>query len=365
MILRLLLILVAVLFVMGTAATVYLTLDDERGGLRGFVSQWDAPVNGDSSPRAFEIREGQSAVEIGRALEQQGLIRSALVFRLIVQSRNAEAKLGRGTYVLGSSMTTGQIVDALLAGPATRGRVFTIPEGWRAIQVGDHLERLGYVKATDFLEVVAKPERVAPFNHLIGDVPSLEGYLFPETYEIDSDAKSEAIVQRMVREFDRRMKGELRAKAQALELTLHQAVTLASIIEREAVVPEERRRISGVFHNRLRAGMPLQADATVQYALDSRDLQAAASFDFWKRDLTSEDLAISSPFNTYLVKELPPGPICSPGLASLEAAVTPEATDFYYFVAKGGGSHVFARTLAEHNRNVREAGKPIQPTPSP
>ncbi|MBI4491243.1 MAG: endolytic transglycosylase MltG [Chloroflexi bacterium] len=357
--LRALLVLVAGLFVLGTAASVYLALGGAGDAVRTLASGWDGPASDDPTPRRFQVREGQSAAEIGQALEQQGLIRSALVFRTLVRTRGVESKLGRGEYELRATMATGEIVDVLVAGSVARGRRFTIPEGWRAAEVAQRLETQGLVKAEAFLAVVAAPARIAPFHQLVGEPSSLEGYLFPETYEVELNASAEKIAELMVRQFDQQFDAELRRKARAVGLTLHQAVTLASIVEREAAVSQERRLISGVFHNRLKAAMPLQADPTVQYAVANQNPRAAAALGFWKQELQPEDLALPSPFNTYQVKGLPPGPICNPGLASLQAAVDPQPTEYYYFVARQDGSHVFARTLDEHNLNILRLGTPV------
>jgi len=156
----------------------------------------------------------------------------------------------------------------------------------------------------------------------------------------------------MVEQFERRFTPEMREKAQRLGMSIHQVVTLASIIEREAVIPSERPLMAGVFYNRLKDGMSLDADPTVQYALASASPESRKKYGWWKTSLTAEDLQIDSPYNSYRNPGLPPGPICNPGLASLEAALEPAATEDLYFVARPDGSHAFARTLEEHNENV-------------
>jgi UPF0755 protein len=182
---------------------------------------------------------------------------------------------------------------------------------------------------------------------------SLEGYLFPDTYYFDPHVTSHDIIDRLLRTFDQRFSADLRDAAQKQNLTVHQAVTLASIVEREAQVPDERPLIAAVYLNRLRLGMPLQADPTVQYAL-AADPQSVAKYGWWKRDLTLDDLHFKSPFNTYQNPGLPPGPIANPGLASIRAVANPANVKYLYFVAKGDGSHAFAETLDEHNRNVQK-----------
>ncbi|MBC7187662.1 MAG: endolytic transglycosylase MltG, partial [Calditrichaeota bacterium] len=169
--------------------------------------------------------------------------------------------------------------------------------------------------------------------------PSLEGYLYPSTYQFYWGVAPEVVIRTMVKEFWRQMGDSVQACAQAMGMTLHQVVTLASIIEGEAMLAEERALISAVYHNRLRLRMPLQADPTIQYLVPGRG-----------RRLLKKDLAIDSPYNTYLYPGLPPGPVNNPGMASIVAALHPAPVDYLYFVARGDGGHVFSRTLREHLR---------------
>jgi UPF0755 protein len=185
---------------------------------------------------------------------------------------------------------------------------------------------------------------------------SLEGYLFPDTYQVSPDVTAADLIQRMLRTFDQRVASQMRQQAAARGLTVHQWVTLASIVEREAVIASERPVIASVYLNRLELGMKLDADPTVQYALGYQ----AQTRSWWKRPLLLEDLEVKSPYNTYKNPGLPPGPIANPGLASLRAVVEAPDTDYYYFVANkqaGDGSHVFARTIEEHQRNIARYGK--------
>jgi UPF0755 protein len=205
------------------------------------------------------------------------------------------------------------------------------------------------------LAAVAAPASV-PGVELLGNPPPprLEGYLFPETYEVPQRVAGAQAANMMVRMFNQRVGDQLRA-SNASKLSGRDVVTLASIVEREAKVAAERPTIASVYLNRLAAGLPLQADPTVQYAVATRDGQAAATYNYWK-ELDPADLGIDSPYNTYLYKGLPPGPICNPGEASIKAVLQPAQTDYLYFVAKtdGSGQHLFARTLDEHNQNVQK-----------
>ena len=195
--------------------------------------------------------------------------------------------------------------------------------------------------------VYSRPEAY-PFLQSIPDPPSLEGYLFPDTYNIDPEAAASEIVDQMLENFEVRVSTEIRDAFERQGLTLHQAVTLASIIEREAVVPEEQPVIASVFLNRLALGMNLDADPTVQYAL------GLTEGGWWKAELTVEDLEIDSPYNTYRYEGLPPGPIANPGLSALQAVAAPEDTPYLYFRAlcDGSGRHAFATTFEEHLQNA-------------
>jgi UPF0755 protein len=193
-------------------------------------------------------------------------------------------------------------------------------------------------------------------------VPRLEGYLFPETYEVPQQVSGGRAAELMVRMFSQRVGDAVRAPSDS-EMTPQQVVTLASIVEREAKVPSERAIIASVYLNRLAQNMPLQADPTVQYAVATRDGAAAATYDYW-RNLTPDDLTIQSAYNTYQHSGLPPGPICNPGEASIRAVLQPADTRYLYFVARndGSGTHLFAKTLDEHNANV--ANGKASPSPA-
>jgi UPF0755 protein len=231
--------------------------------------------------------------------------------------------------------------------------VATIPEGWRSEQIADRLQATGFASRDDFLRAVAAPAGVPGFD-LLGNPPPprLEGYLFPETYQVPQPVAGTRAAEMMLRMFNQKVGDELRTASPG-NLSSREVLILASIVEREAKVPAERPTIASVYLNRLAAGLPLQADPTVQYAVASHDGPAAAAYGYWK-GLEPADLQIDSPYNTYLNPGLPPGPICNPGEASIKAVLQPARTDYLYFVARtdGSGEHLFARTLEEHNANV-------------
>lgn len=307
------------------------------------------PPGSDPTPVVFTVEPGENAATIAAALEEAGLISDAQLFRWLLRYRRADQSLEAGTFQLNRAMTMDEIIVALQQGRLEEISV-TIPEGWRAEQVAAALEEQGLFPAAEYLAVVHDPHR---FDYdFLSDLPSgatLEGFLFPDTYRVVKEQVTpESFVRMQLETFNQRLSPELRRAAQEQGMTLFQAVTLASIVEREAVVAEERSLIAGVFINRWQDGMLLNADPTVQYALGRQAGQ------WWKRPLLLEDLEVESPYNTYKVPGLPPGPICNPGADALRATITAPPTDYYFFVARGdsSGTHVFAKTFEEHQQNV-------------
>jgi UPF0755 protein len=310
------------------------------------------PTPSGSDVAIIEVAEGDGAGDIGRRLEEAGVIRSARLFDILVALMGVEDEMVAGHYEFNRAMPTLQVIGRLRRG-VTMPLTVTVPEGLRSEEVALLMEREGIVSADGFQRALASGEH--DFDFLLERPPGvgLEGYLFPATYGFSRGVSAEEAVQRMLAAFDAQVTPELRQAAQATGLSLHQAVTLASIVEREAAKADERPLIAGVFLNRLRLGMPLEADPTVQYAL-ANDPGNVERFGFWKQGLTLGDLQVDSPYNTYVNGELPPGPICNPGLASLEAVAHPAQINYLYFVARDDGSHVFAETLEEHLRNVEQ-----------
>jgi UPF0755 protein len=325
------------------------------GLLRGGVTQLDTPVNPEDSRRiTFTVQPGRSAVQIGDDLAAQNLIRSPLTFRTLVEARGVGSKIESGDYELSPSMTTGEIVTVLSKGASRSGITVTIPEGWRAEQAAQKIEELGIARSDDVLGLVRGGAATGlPLAEPPPPGATLEGYLFPETYEVAKGASARTLVEMMARQFDKAVTVSMRQRLQARGLTLHQGLTLASIVEREAALPAEQPIIASVYLNRLKRDMPLQADPTTQYAVANVDLHAALGFGYWKKELSRDDLRSVSPYNTYVQHGLPPGPICSPGLAAIDAVANPAETEYLYFVAKGDGSHVFAKTDTEHAANVQ------------
>jgi len=307
------------------------------------------------TPVVFIVEPGETAGDIALRLKQLGLINDAELFRLLARYHKADSKLEAGRYELRPDMTMEEIIECLQHGRLEEMTV-TVPEGWRAEQIAEMLAEEVGVDGEEFLALV----RGGPFDFAQGrdfdyeflqNQPpgaTLEGFLFPDTYHFPAQPTALDIIERMLANFDQRFTVEMREIAAEREMTTYQVVILASIVEREAVVAEERPIIGGVFLNRLEEGMNLDSCATVQYALGYQEDTGR----WWKTPVTLEEFArVGSPYNTYLHRGLPPGPICNPGLASIQAVLEPVESDYLYFVAKGDGSHAFARTFEEHLQN--------------
>ncbi len=309
--------------------------------LLAFFFYLDSPVSPGSRTRRFVIRSGESAQQIAQNLREEDLIRNETYFLIVARMSKQSSALRAGLFEISASMTTRQIVDHLATTNGLPREIrLTIPEGFTAADVADRMQSVGLCNSSTFMDVVDNFEDYGIDLRGV-EADSLEGFLFPETYFIDETADCKGTARRMVDLFFKHFGPKERRLAGSLGLTTLEAVTLASLIEMEAQLDSERARISGVLYNRLKRGMLLQCDASVQYALSER-----------KKRLLYKDLEIDSPYNTYLYKGLPPGPICNPGAGSLRAALRPEKTDYLYYVARrdGSGSHVFSRSNAEHNR---------------
>lgn len=293
----------------------------------------------DEASVQIEIPPGTSAQQIGEDLEAAGLIRSATAWKVWTRAQhltNREGGFQAGTYELSPMDPLGAIADTIWEGDVVQVSI-TIPEGWNIQQMAEYLEAQGLFPAKDFIAA----SQTIPYDEypwLPENLPHLEGFLFPDTYVLPDPATPDAIVRQMLTQFEQvalPIYDEANSPYSLLEW-----VTLASIVEKEAVVGDERSLVASVFARRLTEGMTLGADPTVEYALGIRQTP--------DRPLTLRDVNTPSPYNTYLNPGLPPTPIASPGIASLEASLSPDDTDYLYFVARYDGTHVFSRTLAEH-----------------
>jgi len=293
------------------------------------------PADESGQPVVVEIKLGSGARAIAKQLEAQGLIRSATAFEGLLALTGQAGSLRAGYYELSPTMGAAKMASKLAAGEVVVRRV-TVPEGLHIEEIAERIAEAGLATKQEFL-AGAVPREVAA--HVKVELPpdSLEGYLFPETYDFALGTDPVEISARMVRELHDRFVRPHEQEIADSKLSLHELITLASLVEREAKLPEERALIAGVLLNRLSRDMLLQCDATVQYAVGEH-----------KPHLTYDDLKVDSLYNTYLHKGLPPGPIASPGLASLEAVLSPARTDNLYYVARPDGGHVFSKTYQEH-----------------
>ncbi|MDX2230641.1 MAG: endolytic transglycosylase MltG [Leptolyngbyaceae cyanobacterium bins.349] len=317
-----------------------------------------------AKPINLKIPPGSSAQAIGQDLETLGLIRSAQAWNLWsrwLMFKHSEGGYQAGTYQLSKSQPMQDIAAKIWAGDVAQTS-FTIPEGWSIQEMAAYFEQQGYFSAQEFIDATNRISTAAhpwlPQNSAVAGFPRLEGYLFPDTYQmpVGASIQPEFVIQQMLDRFEQVALPIYEQHKGKTSLTLAEWVTLASLVEKESVVPGERSRISGVFHNRLRQQMPLASDPTVEYAFGIKQTP--------DRPLTYRQVEMPSPYNTYVNVGLPPAAIASPGKASLEATLMPEATDYLYFVARYDGTHVFSRTLAEHQaaqnaiHDQREASQP-------
>lgn len=309
------------------------------------------PCSEDSTPLTFIVERGETAATIASRLEQLGLIKDSELFRLYLRAHGLDARLEAGEYKLRADMTMEEIAEALQLGRPGEV-IITIPEGWRMEQVAEMLSEETGISGEQFLAIARE------FDYdFLPEGATLEGFLFPDTYRLRVDASALELVELMLSTFEERFTPEMREEARRRGMTVYEVVTLASIVEREAVIPEERPIIASVYLNRLKAGMRLEADPTVQYALGYQE----ETGQWWKRPMKLEEYAsIDSPYNTYIYYGLPPGPICSPGLDSLRAVVYPAETEYLFFCSKGDGSHAFARTFEEHIRNQEKYRRQLE-----
>ena len=310
-------------------------------------SKWQeltTPVTQSAPAVVFEIPKGSSFLTIAGELEKRGLIRSKEAFYILAWYRKELALLKAGEYKLSPAMSPEEILEILVSGKVVRHLV-TIPEGYNMFQIARLLDRGGLAKNDAFLAACTDWDFLRK-HRIQGD--SAEGYLFPESYYLSKSSSASEIAATFILQFWKVWKDNgFDTRVAEIGSTVNEVVTLASIVELEAAVQDEKPLIASVFWNRLERGIPLQADPTVKYGvLIERKIK--------KKRLTWKDLRKSTPYNTYTLKGLPKGPVCNPGLESLKAVLYPKKTDYLFFVSKGNGRHYFSKTLREHNRAVNK-----------
>lgn len=301
------------------------------------LGYWFIPI-APPDPVLIEIESGTSLSQVARQLEQKGVVRSANALKLLARLRNQGSAIHAGRYRFADPADPAEILARLVSGDVEQVSL-TIPEGFNLLQIADRIDQEHLGDGKEFLRLCSDPQFIAS---LVIKADTLEGYLFPETYRFTPGTSERDLVRMMVQHQLARIDTKLLNDAKKLGLDRHQLLTLASIIEKETGQTAEMPIISSVFHNRLRKRIPLQTDPTVIYGIENFD-----------GNLTRKHLRTATPYNTYIIRGLPPGPIASPGLSALQAAAHPADTKYLYFVSKGDGHHEFSTTLQDHNRAVR------------
>ncbi len=288
-------------------------------------------------PVFMNIKQGQGAWEISRALHSKGVVSRPLTFMAVAVLTGKARRLQAGLYVFEGTHAPMEVMDILFRGRTLRYKV-TIPEGFTLFQVAQAVAKTGIISRDAFVESALDPATREFFQV---DAPSMEGFLFPDTYFFAPTMTPLEIMARMVGRLREAYTQEMEERAERMGMSATEVITLASMIEKEAVAPQDKALISSVFHNRLNRGMRLQSDPTAVYGVEG-----------FSGRIGPDDLLRDTPYNTYRRRGLPPGPICNPGIGSIRAALWPARTSYLYFVARGDGTHAFSSSLEEHNRSI-------------
>jgi UPF0755 protein len=328
--------------------------------LEAHAADLEQPAGDDDAPVTFVVQPGETASTIAGRLEQQGLVTDAELFRRYVQYNGLDSGIEAGEFILRQTMSIPEVARTLQEGQRP-DQLVTIPEGLRLEQVAVKVAEQTDISSEAFLQLATTGWRqlYLDYDFLNGaggevtlpPTATLEGFLFPETYRLPEEAAAEDLLERMLGTFDARVTPQMQAAAAERGLSLYELITLASVVEREAVLDAERPIIAGVYQNRLEADWRLEACPTVQYGIGEAGE--------WWPALSLDDLNADSPYNTYRNQGLPPGPICSPGLASISATAYPAETDYFFFLVdctKDDGSHLFSATKEEHDENYLMCG---------
>lgn len=306
------------------------------------------PANPSGEEQEFIIDEGQGATTIAANLKNQGLIKSAFAFKFYAIWKRDITNLQAGTFKISAAMNISEILN-IISGDEKQENQFTVIPGERLIEIAQNLEDKEIVAYQDFMQAVSNESALKSeydFLSSISKTASLEGFIFPDAYNFTKNMTAEEMVKKALENFGEKIEpylskikeSENDVKLSKLNLNLFQIIIIASIVEREAAKDEDRPKIASVYYNRLVKDMKLEADPTVQYAKGS-----------WEAITASDYRSVESPYNTYLHKGFPPGPICSPGLASIEAAFSPAETDYFYFLHLDDGTTIFSKTKEEHD----------------
>jgi UPF0755 protein len=292
--------------------------------------------------KTITIPDRSTFQQVAALLERERLIKSRVAFVWIGRFHSADRKIQAGEYELNPGMTPAEILTRLLSGQIVLHPIL-IPEGLTMVQIADIFGQQGLADRQELLRLMKDPIVIASLGI---EAPTLEGYLYPDTYKFPKGVRAKDIIATMVDHFRQIYAPDLQARAQELKMSQHEVITLASVIEKESGSNGERQEISAVFHNRLKRHIPLQSDPTVIYGLPNYD-----------GNIHKKDLSSPSPYNTYRFSGLPPGPIANPGLQAIRATLYPSNSRSLYFVSKNDGTHQFSATLAEHNEAVEKYQK--------
>ncbi len=316
------------------------------GGTAFLAIRWAespvVPTEAHPPSKVVVIPDGATFQQIATLLEREQLIKSSVAFVLFGKSQSADRKVHAGEYELNPGMTPEDILSKLISGQVLL-HPLTFPEGLTIAQLADAAAQQGLADREEFIRLAKDREFIASMGI---KAESLEGYLYPNTYKFPRPIKPREVLVAMVQQLKQEVGPDLLARMQELKMTMHEVLTLASVIEKETASGAERQEISAVFHNRLKKGIPLQSDPTVIYGLPAFD-----------GNLRKKDLSSPSPYNTYRVQGLPPGPIANPGIQAIRATLYPSDSRSLYFVSRNDGTHQFSATLIEHNKAVERYQK--------
>lgn len=330
-------------------------------GFGNYYYQISTPLQKISEKQKFIIKKGDGVNQISQNLKDQKIIGSMWNFKVYVWLEKVEKKFKTGEYLLSPNMDIKEVIQILTLGKIIPNqKIIKIIEGWNYEEIGEYLKNKMNISIEDFFSTSYDPQWKNKYDFLKDNpqinnkeifklerysyqISPLEGYFFPDTYQIYKDADSEDIIKKMLANFDKKLSNKMREDIEKQGKTIFEIITLASIIEREVPKEEDRKIVAGIFYKRLKNGMRLESCATINYILGNN-----------KKQLSFEDTRVESPYNTYLNKGLPPGPISNPGLSAIEAAIYPQKTDYLFFLSKPTGETVFSKTFEEHLRNKKK-----------
>ncbi|MDP3093389.1 MAG: endolytic transglycosylase MltG [bacterium] len=311
--------------------------------------------NASTEEKLFSVEEGQGLFAIAKNLKKENLVRQEWFFDIVVFLEGGARKLQAGDYRFSQAMTPREMAKKIISGDIAR-QTITIPEGWNMREIGQYLELTGLMPAADFIR--AADEDFSKEFLFLADKPktaSLEGYLFPDTYELKIGEETNILVRKMLVNFDEKLTPEIRSKIKSQGKTIFDIVTIASLLEEEVKTLEDKKIVSGILWKRLKTGMRLQVDATIVYALGALapgpTRSGIRALGKSPGKLTYDDLKTDSFYNTYRYAGLPPGPIANPGLESIKAAIYPKQSSYWYYLSAPDGTTYFSQTLEEHNLN--------------